>query len=265
MLGSPIMTRTLSIHPRYYRWHVDPGMDWTEANTRYDFLHWDLPMEQVALVALDVWNGHYLTETRDRIQAITVGRIQPLLKVVRQSGLRIIHAPGPQVAVQHPNWVRLVAEDEVDWPVHGVWPPRAFIERSGDFTRFAYPKESRQPELEARRRKRWFHPLALPVGDEPVVANGEELHRYCREQGLLYLIYFGFNTNYCIVLNDYGMVHMNNRGYATILLRDCTTGMESFDSGVRLGQTRTLIQHLEMSQRFSLTAPELIEALRGLS
>lgn len=257
------MTRTLSIRPRYYRWHVDPGVDWTEANTGYDFLDWEIPMDQVALVSLDVWDGHYLQETRDRIQAITVGRIAPLLKVVRATGLPIIHAPGPQVALQHPNWVRLVDEDETDWPVHDVWPPRQFIGKSGPYGGFAYPDEPRQPELDERRKARKFHPLAEPVGAEPVVANGEELHRYCKAKGVLFLIYLGFNTNYCIVLNDYGMVHMNNRGYATILLRDCTTGMESFETQAGLGQTRNLIQHLEMSQRFSLMSPELIAALRG--
>ena len=256
------MPRTLSLKPRYYRWHVDPGVDWTEANTAYDFLDWQMPIEQVGLVALDVWHTHYLTETRDRIQAITAGRIRPLLEVVRDAGLRLIHAPGPQVGLQHPNWVRMIDEDEVAWPVHDAWPPAEFIDRTRGFARYGHPVEPRQPELDVRRTERRFHPLCQPVGAEPVVANGEELHRYCKAHGLLFLLYFGFNTNYCILLNDYGMIHMNNRGYATILLRDCTTGMESFESGRRLGQTRMAIQHLEMSQRFSITAPELIAALR---
>ena len=256
------MTRTLSIHPRYYRWHVDPGIDWSEANTGYDFLDWKIPMDQVALVSLDVWDTHYLRETRDRIQAITAGRISPLLKVARDAGLSIIHAPGSQVALEHTNWVQLIGDDEVEWPVHDDWPPKEFVDRTGPYTALDYPVEPRQPELDQRRKVRKFHPLAEPVGNEPVVANGEELHRYCKEKGLLYLVYFGFNTNYCIVLNDYGTVHMSNRGYTVTLLRDCATGMESFETLPQLGQTRTIIQHLEMSRRFTLTSPELIGALR---
>jgi nicotinamidase-related amidase len=262
MLCPLIMTRTLSIHPRYYRWHVDPGIDWTEANTGYDFLDWQIPIERVALVSLDVWDSHYLQETRDRIHAITAGRIAPLLKAARESGLSIIHAPGWEVALKHPNWVRLIDESEVEWPVHDEWPPKDFVDRTGPYTALDYPVEPRQPELDQRRKERKFHPLAEPIGDEPVVANGEELHRYCKEKELLHLVYFGFNTNYCIVLNDYGTVHMSNRGYSVILLRDCTTGMESFETLPQLGQTRTIIQHLEMSKRFTLTAPELIAALR---
>ena len=157
------MTRTLSIHPRYYRWHVDPGIDWTEANTGYDFLDWQIPMDQVALVALDVWDSHYLQETRDRIHAITAGRIAPLLKVARDSGLSIVHAPGPQVALQHPNWVRMIGEDEVEWPVHDVWPPRDFVEKKGPYAGFDHPVEPRQPELDARIKARKFHPLVEPV------------------------------------------------------------------------------------------------------
>ena len=257
------MPRTLSLKPRYYRWHVDPGVDWTEANTTYSFLDWRLPMEQVAVLALDVWQMHYLTETRGRIQAITAGRTQPLLKVVRGAGLRLIHAPGPRVALEHPNWVRMIREDEVEWPVHDTWPPREFTGRIGEFAAYRHPVEPRQPELDVRLTQRCFHPLSEPTGDEPVVANGEELHRYCKAHGILFLLFYGFNTNYCMMLNDYGMIHMNNRGYATVLLRDCTTGMESFESGVRHGQTRMAIQHLEMSQRFSITSPELIAALRA--
>ena len=56
------MDRELNIRPRYYRWHVDPGVSWEEKNTDYAYLDWRVPLSQSALVLVDVWEEHYLKE-----------------------------------------------------------------------------------------------------------------------------------------------------------------------------------------------------------
>jgi nicotinamidase-related amidase len=252
----------LKIKPRYYRWHVDPGVEWSEANTSYDTLDWEIPLEKAAVIALDTWAFHYLKETQERINEITENKIVPLLDKCRTTGLEVIHAPGVQVAVEHPQWVKMVGEDELEWPIYDPeWPPKDFIERKGEFAKYEHPFEPRQAWLEGRRKERCFHPLAEPKEGEAVVANGEEMHRYCKKKGILFLIYVGFNTNHCIILNDYGTTHMHNRGYKVTLVRDCTTGMESFETVETLDQTRAVILHLEMTQRFSITADEMMEGL----
>jgi nicotinamidase-related amidase len=250
------------INPRYYRWHIDLGIEWSEANTGYDTLDWEIPLEQVAVVALDTWAFHYLVETQKRINRISEDEICPLLKKCRTSGLQIVHAPGVKVAVEHPQWARLVDESELEWPVLDCdWPPKDFVGSAGAFSKYDYPFEPRQAWLEERRLERCFHPLLEPVAGETVVANGEELHRYCKQKGILFLLYLGFNTNHCIMLNDYGMTHMHNRGYKVTLIRDCTTGMESFETVNSLDQTKAAILHLEMTRRFSITATEVMEGL----
>ena len=100
-----------------------------------------------------------------------------------------------------------------------------------------------------------------PLPGEAVIATGDELHRYCRQKGILFLFYVGFNTNACILLRDYGTIEMSNRGYEIILVRDCTTGMESFETADQLWQTRCAIQFLEMFGKYSITSDELIHAL----
>ncbi len=253
----------LKISPRYYRWHVDPGVEWSEANTAYDTLDWEIPLEQATIVALDTWAFHYLKETQERINLITESKIAPLLDRCRAAGLDIIHAPGAQVAVEHSQWVKMVGDDELEWPVRDKgWPPKDFVEGKVGFEKYDCPFEPRQAWLEERRKERCFHPLVEPREGEAVVANGEELHRYCKEKGILFLFYVGFNTNHCILLNDYGTTHMHNRGYKVILVRDCTTGMESFESVENLDQTKAAILHLEMTQRFSITASEVTEGFR---
>ncbi len=46
----------LHVKPRYYRWHVDPDVEWTETNTDYACLDWKIPLSQAALVLVDVWD-----------------------------------------------------------------------------------------------------------------------------------------------------------------------------------------------------------------
>jgi hypothetical protein len=79
------------------------------------------------------------------------------------------------------------------------------------------------------------------------------------------LVYLGFNTNACILTRDYGTMEMGKRGYEVIILRDCTTGMESFETSDQLLQTRGAILFLEMFGKYSMTSRELIAGLPGPS
>jgi hypothetical protein len=54
---------------------------------------------------------------------------------------------------------------------------------------------------------------------------------------------------------------MGRRGYEILILRDCTTGMESAESHDALGQTRGAIQFLEMFGKYSITSQELVAGL----
>ena len=256
------MEKTLHIHPRYYRWHVDPGVEWVEPNTGYAHLGWTIPLSQAALVLVDVWNGHYLTDTAARAAEIIQEKLRPLLRGCRVAGLQIIHAPSPPQAREHPAWVRLIDEEEADGG-RDEWPPSEFRSKSGPYAPYARPQEPRQGEIEAMRARRTIHPEAQPQGEEVVIATGEELHQYCAQQGIVFLFFAGFNTNACILLCDYGTVEMSKRGYEVLILRDCTTGMESSETHDTLAQTPGAILFLEMFGKYSITSEELLAGLPG--
>ncbi len=69
----------LHIKPRYYRWHVDPGVEWVETNTDHATLDWTIPLSQTALVLVDVWDHHYLLDTEARAEAIIADKLVPLM------------------------------------------------------------------------------------------------------------------------------------------------------------------------------------------
>ena len=145
--GGPRETKegiVLRISPRYYRWHVDPGVEWTEANTRYANLNWEVPLEQCALVLVDVWNSHYLKETLERTEKAMVDHVMPTVEAARASKMPIIHCPAPGLAETHPNWVKLIPPDEsIPGPVDPEWPPPGFRGSTGEFEQYARPPEPR--------------------------------------------------------------------------------------------------------------------------
>lgn len=253
--------RILSVHPRYYRWYADPGAEWLETNTDYATLNWNIPVSQAALVLVDVWQRHYIKDTEARAEAIINNNLAPLVTACRRSGLQVIHAPSPPVAKLHPNWVKLVPASEMNTK-HDDWPPAAFRDLSGPYRSYRRPEEPREAERQSLPPLT-FHPKIVPVGKEAVVATGEELHRYCKQQGILFLLFAGFNTNACILSRDYGTLQMSNRGYQVMLVRDCTTGMESKYTQANLSQTTGAILLLEMFGQYSVASDEIIKGLPG--
>ena len=255
------MKNKITIAPRYYRWHVDKGVVWIEKNTRYAHLNWEIPLAQTALVLVDVWSHHYLKDTETRSEEIVRNKIISLLNACRKAKMPIIHAPAPRLAEAHPSWVNLIekgnSESKEDWP------PAAFRSKTGIYKNYARPIEPREEELNEIRARLAMHPLVQVEGKEAVISTGEELNRWCKQQGILFLFYLGFNTNACILMRDYGTLAMGRRGYEIILLRDCTTGMESFETHKTLGQTRGAVLFLEMFGHYSLISEELIAGLPG--
>jgi nicotinamidase-related amidase len=253
------------VRPRYFRLYTDSGVELAEENFRYRELDWAIPLQRAALVSLDVWDSHFARDTLERIEKITVERIAPLVEVCRAEGLQVIHAPAGPVAQKQANWVKLIPEEEKPqpvWPNSPDWPPAEFRRKQGEYAGYARPDEPQNAERNRHREERRdFHPAVRPVGDEAVVLDGEELHRLCHQRGILFLFYVGFNTNACIVMRDYGTFTMHARGYEAILVRDCTTGMETHETVGDLTCTRGQIATLEQFGIYTVTAENLGEEL----
>ena len=258
--------KTVHLRPRHYRLYTDPAVEEAEANFRYAELDWSVPLSEAAVICLDVWNYHFARDTLERTDAVTREKILPVVRACRQAGLQVIHAPAAPVATKHPNWVRLVdadAKPTPPWPDSPAWPPEEFVAKRGPYAKYARPHEpQRDVRDKHRQEQRDFHPAVRPEGDEAVVLNGEELHRLCAQRGILHLLYVGFHTNMCIVQRDYGTYAMMQRGYHAILVRDCTTGMETHETQRDMMCTRGTVATLEQLA-YTMTGAELIGALGG--
>jgi nicotinamidase-related amidase len=268
--GGVVAERIVHVQPRYYRWHVDPGEEWLETNTGYARLDWKIPISQAALVLVDVWDRHYLKEPEARAEQIIQTKIRPLLATCRNAGMQIIHAPSPAQAEKCAAWIgRLAPAGHPEQPsatsaepaADESWPPAQFRSKTGLYRQYARPQEPMAADRARILSGLCMHPDVRPEGSDVVVATGRELHEFCRKRRILFLFYLGFNTNMCVLQRDYGTTAMHDRGYEIIVLRDCTTGMESFETQDGLWQTRGAILFLEMNRKYSLLSEELLAGL----
>lgn len=252
----------IALSLRYLRRLTDPEVELREKNLQYAHVRKELPLDQTALIALDIWDRDVLADMRERDDRITRERIVPVIRACRQAGLQIIHAPTREIAARSPNWVNTL-EDETPpdrpyprWENTPIWPP-------ADAQAAAYPP--REPRFDAVLRKELdetdFHELVRPEGDEAVVGSGEELHRLCAQRQILHLLYVGFHTPGCMNLRDYGITAMKQRGFHCVLVRDCTNGMEApehFDDQTGM---KAFIAFFERNWIYTISSDELISAV----
>lgn len=170
--------------------------------------------------------------------------------------MEVIHAPSAPTAQKHPNWLNLIPKAEKKAPAD-EWPPVQFRSLSGPFAAYRRPVEPREKERLSLPELA-IHPKVSPLPEEAVIATGEELHLYCKQKGILFLFFAGFNTNACMLRNDYATIKMSEKGYQVLIVRDCTTGMESKETHPTMSQTTGAILHLEMFGQYSVTSDEII-------
>ena len=218
-----------------------------EANFQYGCQTLQIPASQAALVLVDVWDIHPIASHLDRTNAITRTKIAPTLDAARTAGVTVVHAPSPSVARKYPQWTRYA--DDADLrpsSAQADWPPPEFRRREGSAAQFARPIEPMVAAWTERLEARRIVPEVEPRPNDFVVATGDQLHRLLKDRGILHLFYAGFATNICIPFRDYGMRAMRRRGYNLILLRDCTTAVETHDTVEDLLITRLAIRDFEM-------------------
>ena len=221
---------------------------------------------EAALVLLDIWNETtYLDNTFSRrARRVTEERIVPVIEAARRIGMTIVHAPSPELAERHPEWVLFARDEGGDRndASQPDWPPPEFIKRERKYQAFGRMSKTLGDEV---LRKLDIDEPVKPHPNDFMIAKGDQLHALLREKKVLHLFYVGFYANVCILLRDYGVRAMGDRGYNTILLRDCTTAIEAHDTVNKLQITELSIRHIEMLHGFSSTAEGFIAACRGSS
>ena len=253
----------LSLRPRYQRLAVDEGVDYVEGNFERAFVDWEMDSAEAGLVLIDCWDTHPIVNHLVRVEEICRDPLAPAAEACRKAGVAVIHAPSPPQAPLYPQWTKYASDAEL-FPQPGEvpeWPPEAFRKKDGDYAQFAKPAEPvRDAWIEQYTAHRRIIDTLEPEAEDFVIATGEQLHRLCRDRGIVHLFFCGFAANMCVMMRDYGMREFNRRGYNLILLRDGVTAIEAASTVDTLAMTEAAIVETEMLLGFTLTTAELISA-----
>ena len=242
----------MNLNVRYQSMQSTCPDDNVEANIVRVDAAFDLDPAETALVLVDVWGGHHIKSHYERTGRIMAEKIRPCIEAARSGGITVIYAPSPPVARSYPQWVRYAGEAEIKWGEDDPdedWPPPEYRRGESKYSSLRRPDNEKMSGY-SDPLPDWWHikDIAASIAPKPedlVVATGGQLHRLLRHRGLVHLIYAGFATNICVVYRDYGLQAMRGRGYLPVLLRDCTTAIETRDTFPQLALTSSVIADLE--------------------
>ena len=213
----------------------------------------DLDPKETALVLVDVWGGHHIKSHYERTDRIMKEHIRPCIRAARAVDISVVYAPSPKIARSYPQWVRYAGWADMDLKKNDVtqdeWPPSKYRQAEGKYSSLRRRDNEKMGNYHGPLPA-WWHIKDIassiaPSDGDFVVATGSQLHRLLRHRGLVHLIYAGFAANICIVYRDYGLQAMRARGYLPMLLRDCTTAIETRDTFPELSLTKSVIGDLE--------------------
>ena len=245
---------------RYYRLGPEGDQPVVEGNFDFATKELTIPAEQIGLVLVDCWDIHPYLSHLERGEKICQDVLAPVADSCRRAGMAVIHAPSPGQARLYPQWTKYATDAELFGTpqTSPEWPPADMRSRTGDYAQFAkevVPAVRKWRRDDLPRRK--IMELLAPQAEDFVIATGEQLHRLCRHNGIVHLIYGGFAANMCVPGRDYGTRAFGRRGYDVILLRDGTTAIEAHCTldGMRL--TEAAILETEMSIGFTCQSRDL--------
>ena len=257
----------MKIRVRYYQDSTASGIPCIEKNFICREIVMPLLVEETALVLVDLWNVHHIKSWMERAREVTVKAIVPVIDKAREIGLTIVQAPSPEVASKYRLSTHYASDEDIfSAPKIYDWPPEAFVKREGQYKVFAHPRKQ-PPGVGEKYKELKIPPFDLSEAvklhsDDYMIRTGNQLHRLLKHKHILHLIYAGFATNWCIVGRDYGMRAMARRGYNTILLRDCTMGVEWPDTVDSLFAAELAIREVEVQVGFSTSNKDFFKSCK---
>ncbi len=253
--------KTLDLRVRYFQDSTPADVPCRETEFVRREFEMPLPLDETALVLVDLWNVHFIESWIERAKQVTVDCVVPVIDAARKIGMTIVHAPSPSVAAQYSQLER---HNPPQPSTPHTWPPADFRSRSGDYNVYRGPR-SQPPGIGIHWNKLASQLSMSPAidvkEDEFVIATGQQLHELMEERGILHLLYAGFATNWCVLGRDYGIRSMSRYGYNIILLRDATTGVEFPDTYENLFTTEIAIREVEQQYGFSASNADFLKII----
>ena len=262
-----IDTETLKLKVRYYQDSTPSEIPCREENFSRREIQMTLPIEQTALILVDLWNSHFIESWMERASCIISEAISPAVEMTRKAGITVIHAPSQEIAQQLSKTPKSL-DQSFSSTEETPWPPREFRSRQGKYSAYRGPRDQ-PPGIGIHWdsiRKNLSISSQIEIKDEDMIVGcGKELQNILARRKILHLIYAGFATNWCVLGKDYGIRALAKCGYNIVFLRDCTAGVEFPDTLDNLFVTEIAIREIEQQFGFTTSNQDYLKSCQKVS
>ncbi len=233
---------------------------------------------KTAVIVCDVWDSHHCLNAVRRVKEMAP-RMNALLKLVRQRGALIIHAPSGCMAPyeQHPARQRAKAAPQAANlpPDISQWCTRIPAEEQGQ-----YPLDQADggEDDDLQEHAKWREELrtqgrnpaapwksqvdVLEIQDQDAISDsGVEIWNLLEQRGIQHVIVLGVHTNMCVLGRPFGLRQLHKNGKQVVLVRDLTDTMynpQRWPNVSHFSGTDLIVEHIEKFVCPTITSDQLL-------
>lgn len=240
-----------------------------QRRVREQELRWQVA--QTAIIICDMWDTHTCNLSAQRVAAMAP-RMNQVVSAARSLGVMIIHAPSDTMKYYEGTPWRQRMKDAPAAP--SPFPILARCPREPDELR-DFPIDDAEGGCDDPAPRKWEgppypwtrqHPAIDIVGFDGVSESGQEIHNFCKREGITNIALMGVHTNICILNRSFGIRQMTRLGFNVVLVRDLTDAMydprkRPFVSHTR--GTELVIEHIESRWCPSILSGDLTRVIPG--
>jgi hypothetical protein len=157
----------------------------------------------------------------------------PLISKIRSSGMKLFHVAAKGYGENYPGYEKTLGICEkysAANPITKLPPPEA-----GETRRFlsqfkkdhSFVGSHNEADKNAGYLTKDFMKQAMPLDNEPIALDCEQLHAVCLEYNINHLVYIGFAINWCLQYSPGNMNDMFRRGFMCSTIRQAVTAVEN--------------------------------------
>ncbi|MEZ6064716.1 MAG: ThuA domain-containing protein [Planctomycetaceae bacterium] len=233
----------------------------------------------MAIIVCDMWDSHHSEEAVKRVNEIAP-RLDALLRLARERGVTIIHAPSDCLDYyqDHPARLRAMRTPKVaDLPPEITkWCYQIPAEEQG-----TYPIDQSDggEDDEPEAHQRWLAKLAaeglnprapwtrqidvieIDPEQDYITALGDEVWSILAERGIDNVLVAGVHTNMCVLGRPFGLRRLASNGKHVALIRDLTDTMYNPKSAPFVSHftgTDLIVSHIERHVCATVTSDQLL-------
>lgn len=271
------MTNTIKIRAGYYQqFDADVSLDVPgEAYGGWKQAKIEISPARTALVVMHAWDtgtsqqfpGWYrCVEYMPRAQRICREVFPPLLKAVRQSGLKLFHVVSGGEYYKSYTGYKLAVELAGPPP---ALPGRVAVDPTlARLQKFrgkqVFVGEHNQADVRRGFERLDFPKEAKPVGDEGIAEDAHQLFALCKAGGINHLVYSGFAINWCLLMSPGGMLDMSRRGVMCSAIRQAVTAVENKETARTELNKQLALWRVSLAFGFVFDVNDFVAAMRRI-